>query len=80
MSLRSTLGELQTLSNDIYDQWALIIAAADGADAPGAVAAYTLTSPKVDSATLRLQTLAHVAQGGSYVHGDNARATLSHMG
>lgn len=72
VSLRSTIGDLQTLSNDIHDQWALLLAALDASDAPGVLAAYTLTSPKVDASNFRLQTLSHVALGGSYVHGDNA--------
>jgi hypothetical protein len=73
VSLRSTIGDLQTLSNDIHDQWTAVVGELDtSGDLAGADVTYALTAPTVEAANFALQTLIHVAQGGSYVHGDNA--------
>jgi hypothetical protein len=71
VSLRSTIGDAETLAIDIQTQYDALIAALD-ANEGTAVAGLATTAPALNGTNFRLQTLAHIAQGGSYVHGDNA--------
>ncbi len=75
VSLRSTLGEANTLVNDILTQYNALLVQLDATEGTTIAgnAAIEIAAPLVSVAGgFRLATLAHVAQGGAYAHGDNA--------
>lgn len=79
VSLRSTLGEAETLVNDILASYQALLAEIDTQAGTTLVGDVTVDIVGVSGpvsvpapATGSDKTLIHIAQGGSYTHGDNA--------